>query len=148
MGLIIVVPDRQFKVLNMLKMFSFSFPIKIYKDSEILLHKTNMTDWKKLNAKSQEDFKESNGEEISNIITSEKCDNDLIGLEYQLGQHEGYAIQMLIKLYISQYVKTPFYLTLDADVLAIGPITFSDLIHEDIGEEPQTEDYIKGFDKI
>ena len=96
--LIIVVPDRHFKVLNTLKMFFFPFPIKIYKDSEILLHEKNVTDWKKPNTESQEDFKGSDGEEVSKMITSEKYDKDLIGLEYQREQYEGYAIQMVIKL--------------------------------------------------
>ena len=115
--LIIVVPDKHFKVLSILETFSFSFPTRVYKDSEILLNDRNINERTTDTTTPKQHYHGTN----------------------QLEQHEGYAIQMMVKLYISQYVKTPFYLTLDADVLAIGPITYSDLIYEYTEEVGQAQ---------
>ena len=41
---------------------------------------------------------------------------------------EGYAIQMAIKILVADLVTTPFYLTLDADVLVAAPTSYPDLI--------------------
>jgi hypothetical protein len=43
---------------------------------------------------------------------------------------EGYAVQMALKLLASRHVATEYYITLDADVLACGPIGHADLVNE------------------
>ncbi len=43
---------------------------------------------------------------------------------------QGWYLQQLIKLEIANYVKTDFYLTLDADVICTKPTTVSDLIKD------------------
>ena len=47
-----------------------------------------------------------------------------------------YAIQMAVKLLVSEVIDTPFYLTLDADVLLLNPFVYSDIFHEKVGSGP------------
>ena len=42
-----------------------------------------------------------------------------------------YAIQMAIKLLISQYIKTDFYITLDADVIVLRDFDYSEIVIND-----------------
>lgn len=43
----------------------------------------------------------------------------------------GYAVQMAVKLLVSRLVPTRFYLTLDADCLAVRPLHAADLVGQD-----------------
>lgn len=42
----------------------------------------------------------------------------------------GWYIQQLIKLAITDYIRTPYYLTLDADVVCVRPVCYHDLIQD------------------
>jgi len=43
---------------------------------------------------------------------------------------QGWYLQQLIKLAIAEHIKTDFYLTLDADVICVKPVYFSDLVKD------------------
>jgi hypothetical protein len=59
----------------------------------------------------------------------------------------GWFKQQLIKLAIAKWIDTPFYLTLDADVICVKPIDYSDLVKDNravcyvIPEDPWPEWY-------
>jgi hypothetical protein len=42
----------------------------------------------------------------------------------------GWYIQQLIKLAIADHIRTPYYLTLDADVVCVRPVRYQDLIQD------------------
>jgi hypothetical protein len=54
-------------------------------------------------------------------------ESELLGSE-RPPQWDSYATQMALKLLVARKVETPWYLTLDADVLLARPLTAADLV--------------------
>jgi hypothetical protein len=54
----------------------------------------------------------------------------------------GWYIQQLVKMAMAQFVETPFYLTLDADVICLKPVKYSDLVRDGRGIARRTTEDI------